>query len=429
MTEWHNRIVGYGEVDPEQLLASPYNWRIHPKYQQDALLGAISDIGYIRSVTVNQATGHVVDGHLRVTLALRTGQKSIPVEYVDLTEAEEKEALATLDPIAAMAAADREKLGALLQDVQTGEAAVQSLLAGLAEREGLFFGDELPADTEPQVDRAAELQEKWQTATGQLWRIGEHRLLCGDSTKREDVERVMGGERAEVGVTSPPYAVGKEYEEGVSFDEHLALLRGVADRAIDVIRPGGFFFVNFGEIAPQSHTKPLTGSNRQCLYPISKDYWQIFHVERGMDLYAQRIWYKPFNRLQQPFWTYHTSIPHHQEWEHIWTWRLPGGNGDTCYDWDISSRAVWDTRNESTDDRPLTRHTAAFPVGIPGRAIKAHSAKGATIWDPFSGSGTTIVVCEDLGRRGRGIEISPNYTAVCLERMSQAFPGLIIERL
>jgi DNA modification methylase len=227
----------------------------------------------------------------------------------------------------------------------------------------------------------------------------------------------MRGERAQLGVTSPPYAVGKEYEAGVSFSDHLTLLRGFADRALDTLDPGGFLFVNFGEIAAQSHTKPLTGSGRQCIYPISKDYWQIFHEERRMDLYAMRIWYKPFNRLQQPFWSYHTSIPHHQEWEHIWTWRLPGGDDDQVYDWDISSRAVWDTRNEATDDKPLTRHVAAFPVGIPERAIRAHSAEGALVWEPFSGSGTTLVVCEQQGRLCRACELDRGYLAVTLERL------------
>ena len=137
MADWQNKIVGHGEEDPEQLLANPGNWRIHPKAQQDALAGAIAEVGYIRSVTVNRTTGHVVDGHLRVTLAMRQGVKSIPVEYVELTEAEEAEALATIDPIAAMAAADREKLDALLQDVKSGDAAVQAMLAELAEKSGV----------------------------------------------------------------------------------------------------------------------------------------------------------------------------------------------------------------------------------------------------------------------------------------------------
>lgn len=427
---WHNRIVGHGEVDPESILANEANWRVHPRAQQDALSGAIAQIGVIDDVIINRRTSEkwgkdrgvetLLDGHLRVTLALRSHQPSIPVKYVDLEPDEERLALATFDPIAAMAAADREQLDALLQSVNTGDAAVQAMLSELAKQSGLDYGKSPVEDAEPQLDRAEELCERWGSEVGQLWHLGEHRLVCGDCTDRAVVERVMGGERAQLGLTSPPYAVGKEYEADTTFEEHLALLRGVADRALETIVPGGFFFVNFGEIAAQSHTKPLTGSDRQCLYPISKDYWQIFHVERGCDLYAQRVWYKPFNRLQQPFWSYHTSIPHHQEWEWLWTWRMPGGDGDQVYDWDISVHAVWDTRNEATDDKPLTRHTAAFPVCLPERALKAHSAEGAIVWEPFSGSGTTLIACERLGRKCRAIELSPAYVAVSLQRFLDA---------
>ena len=232
------------------------------------------------------------------------------------------------------------------------------------------------------------------------------------------VERATKGILADLCVTSPPYSVGKEYETGVEFGEHLNLLSGMADRMIESVKPGGFIFTNFGEIAAQSHAGPLTGSDRQCIYPISLDYWRIFHTERNCDLYAYRIWYKPFNRLQQPFWSYKTSIPHYQEFEHIWTWRTPGGDKDECHNWDISVRAVWDTREESTDDRPLTRHVAAFPVCLPERAVKAHSGIGELIIEPFLGSGTTLVACERLGRLGRGIEISPAYVAVSLQRLA-----------
>ena len=274
--------------------------------------------------------------------------------------------------------------------------------------------EEPPDPEEPPEDPVSRL--------GDLWIMGEHRLLCGDSTSEEASGCLMGEDRAHLGLTSPPYAVGKEYEADISYGQHLALLGGIADRGLEVIVPGGFFFVNFDEIAAQSHAGPLTGSNRQCIYLTSLDYWQIFHTERRYDLYAQRIWYKPFNRLQQPFWTYHTSIPHHQEWEHVWTWRLPGGDGDAVHDWDISSRAVWDTRNEATDDKPLTRHVAAFPVCLPERAIKAHSDKGDLVWEPFSGSGTTLLVCEQLQRICRAVELFPPYVDVAVLRW-QAYTG------
>lgn len=137
MTQWQNRIVGYGEEEPGQLAANPRNWRIHPEAQQQALQGVLGDVGWVQNVIVNRATGYVVDGHARVALAMRHSQAAVPVTYVDLTEEEEALILATLDPIAAMAVADAEQLDSLLQDVAIEDEAVQRLLEDLARDEGL----------------------------------------------------------------------------------------------------------------------------------------------------------------------------------------------------------------------------------------------------------------------------------------------------
>jgi hypothetical protein len=114
---WANRIVGYAEESPDQILANPQNWRIHSKNQQIAMAGVLDDIGFIAPVIVNRSTGHLVDGHLRVSLALRHDIKTIPVVYVEISEQEEKEALATFDPITNMAASDMAMLEGLIKDL------------------------------------------------------------------------------------------------------------------------------------------------------------------------------------------------------------------------------------------------------------------------------------------------------------------------
>ena len=140
----------------DQLLANPANWRLHPDNQQQALAGAIDDIGFIRSVTVNRTTGCVLDGHLRVTLAARSGVDSLPVEYVELSEAEEAEALLTLDPIGAMAAADKTKLDELMRQVQSDDARVQQMIAEIAANEGI-----IPPNFEPVgIDEQGRLDQK-----------------------------------------------------------------------------------------------------------------------------------------------------------------------------------------------------------------------------------------------------------------------------
>jgi len=138
MTEsWRNRIVGSDLVDPKTLSTNPYNWRGYLKKQQETLQAAIREIGYLRSVTVNKRTGNIIDGHLRVGLAIFAGQDTIPVEYVDLDEAEEREAIATFDPIAALTDAEPEALDRLLREIASDEPQIQQLLSDLASDAGL----------------------------------------------------------------------------------------------------------------------------------------------------------------------------------------------------------------------------------------------------------------------------------------------------
>ena len=134
---YRNRIVGHGDASPLELEPSPWNWRQHPALQKDAMAGALRELGWIQQIVVNQRTNHLVDGHLRLALALDAHETMVPVLYVDLSEAEERLALVSLDPLAAMANADREKLAALLQEVQSGESAVQAMLGDLAEMHGI----------------------------------------------------------------------------------------------------------------------------------------------------------------------------------------------------------------------------------------------------------------------------------------------------
>lgn len=132
---WRNRIVGHGEEAPDQLLANPMNWRVHPIRQQQAMSGVLDEIGWIDEVIVNRRTGHVINGHMRVAISISRGEPSVPVKYVDLDEAEEALALATYDPLAAMAVTDQEQLAALLERANTDDAALLALLDQLAQGE------------------------------------------------------------------------------------------------------------------------------------------------------------------------------------------------------------------------------------------------------------------------------------------------------
>jgi hypothetical protein len=129
---WRNRIIRSGMAPVDQIQFSGKNWRIHPKPQQDALSGVISEVGWVQNVIINERTGNLIDGHARVTVADRNGETEVPAVWVDLSEEEESLILATIDPLAAMAATDSAQLAALLTEVSTGDAALQALLDQLA---------------------------------------------------------------------------------------------------------------------------------------------------------------------------------------------------------------------------------------------------------------------------------------------------------
>jgi len=133
-----NRIIGSGEEPLDQILFNPRNWRVHPLNQQNALKGVLDEVGWVQEVIVNQRTGNLIDGHLRCQLAAREGAKTIPVKYVDLSEEEEALVLATLDPIGAMAATDKQKLDELFQAINSDNENVQKMIAEIAEKEGVL---------------------------------------------------------------------------------------------------------------------------------------------------------------------------------------------------------------------------------------------------------------------------------------------------
>jgi hypothetical protein len=134
---YQSRIVGHGEEAPESLLANPKNFRRHPRHQQDALHGILTEIGVVQSVIVNQRTNTLVDGHLRVELAMRHNQPTIPVVYVDLSPEEEDIILASLDPLASLAFTDADAFADLFQSLNPQSEETTAFLSTFANSLGI----------------------------------------------------------------------------------------------------------------------------------------------------------------------------------------------------------------------------------------------------------------------------------------------------
>lgn len=180
---WQNRIVRYGSEAPDQLLANPLNPRRHDRYQQRAMEALLREVGFVQDVIVNERTGTLIDGHMRVMLAMRANVPTVPVKYVDLSPEEEAAAIATLDATTKLADADGEAFEALLREISTGEEALQEMLARLAARGG-HMGD----------DRAAG--DDYDTGRGpsRIW-WGNRELLLSVE-ERELIESLMAEYRS-----------------------------------------------------------------------------------------------------------------------------------------------------------------------------------------------------------------------------------------
>jgi DNA modification methylase len=391
-TEWRNRIVSSGTMPASQFVANPSNWRIHPKAQREALSGVLNEVGWVQNVIVNKTTGNVVDGHARIEEALKRGDDTpVPYVEVELTEDEEQKILLTLDPISAMAAADKANLDALLKSVETQDAAVMAMIADMADKAGLDYGDSKTlVDAEPQIDKAEELRVKWGVELGQLWQLGDHRLLCGDSTRAEDVARVMGGEKADLVFTDPPYGVNYS-------DSGKARIQGDMTQ---VAIPLGFKAAV--DIATNENARMYwCGSNKNA--PM---FFALFDSYCNCSC-AQIIWVKPHFVMMH--------VNYHSQFEVIFFgWKGKGGGPD-CWFGNRKSSDVWQENREEDYQHPTQK-----PVGLPTKAITNSCPVLGTVYDPFLGSGTTMVACQNLGRKCRAIEISPAYVAVALQRWADA---------
>lgn len=148
---WSNRIIRYDDVNPQALLQNPLNYKIHSDLQRDATVSVIGHLGWIDQVKVNETTGFIVDGHLRVAAAIQDGQATVPVAWLDLTEAEEVTALATFDPLGYVYyQADQEMIAKLMDSINSTTPQIQELMEAWAKDEGIYdkvFADDItPSD-------------------------------------------------------------------------------------------------------------------------------------------------------------------------------------------------------------------------------------------------------------------------------------------
>ncbi|HEV3345411.1 MAG TPA: DNA methyltransferase, partial [Pirellulales bacterium] len=304
---------------------------------------------------------------------------------------------------------DDDQLRAAFGDLKFDESLMDATGFEPLEIADLLADPPSPLDApEPQIDHASELQEKWRTAPGQLWTIGRHRLLVGDSTDEPQLERLLDGEIVGAVITDPPYSSGGQF-------------RG--DRA----QATGTKYTTTGTLRNRPN---FSGDNRDqrswiawCSAWLAK---LLLHVEEGANLAVWSDW------RQLPSLT--DAIQGGG-----WVWRGVAG-------WDKTEAArpvlgrfrsqlefvVWGSAGGLRDNKTDPPYPGTHRQAVKS-AEKEHQTQkplDVVVWslsmargivvDPFLGAGTTMVACEKLGLRCFGAEISPPYAAVCLERLAGA---------
>ena len=365
MPEYRSRIRELRTVSAAELRANPKNYRTHPEPQREALRGILGEVGIADALLAYETPEGLtlIDGHLRLS---ELADAEIPVLVLDVTEAEANKLLVTLDPLAAMAEMDAQRLDALLREVETGDQALAAVYTDLAEQAGILDEDE------PEIveDEVPEAPVDPITKPGDLWLLGDHRLLCGDSTKAEDVERLMNGSRADLLLTDPPYGIDYGNAGGFSASHGWGQWKGNAEW--DKERPSK---QTIDEARARCSEQVIWGGNYFTDYLPPSMGWLVW--DKG----------------QRDFSLADCEL----------AWRSERK----------AARVLTLARAISNQEERY--HPTQKPVTLMAWCIE-QADKPKTVYDPFLGSGTTLIAAEQLGRKCYGMEISPQYCDVIVKR-------------
>lgn len=404
---WENRIVGYEVRPARSFRAHEQNARRHPNQQRAALRGSLASVGWVLPVLENVRTGKLLDGHARIEEALlKSEDHLVPVIQVDVAEDEESLILATLDPITAMANYDKEALDALLRNVSTGDAALQSLLSELATANGLYNEVEItPGAGGDEFDVTPGVQQT-RVKAGDLWQLGQHRLLVGDSTNADDVCKLMNGERAVLFATDPPYLV--DYT-GLNHPQNWG--PGKKNKSKDW--SDTYHDWDKAEAGEGLYDGFIAMAIEHAIVPNAA--WYCWHASRkqshlgavwekhGAFVHQQIIWFKTRAIL-----TYSLYLWAHEPCFFGWIkGQKPARHSDE------HPKTVWEIPSSEVES---SEHPTSKPIELFAIPMRMHTQPGDLCYEPFCGSGSQLIAAERLKRRCYAMEREPNYGEVIVRR-------------
>lgn len=386
----HDKIV-----DVATLIANPKNPNTHPDSQIQLLGRIIRQTGWRQPITVSTRSGFIVKGHGRLAAALLEGMKEVPVDYQSYAnEAEEYADLVADNRIAELAEIDNRMLADIFADIDTGEIPLE--LTGFSEKEveDLITGlsEALHNDLD-NPDDVPELPEPEQTVTqrGDLWILGRHRVMCGDSTSREDVDALMDGATADMVFTDPPYALfgNSTGVSGVGDDKMIMpFFREIGRTLQRCVKVMGHVYVCHDWQTSATIKEAFGG-----LTPKNLIVWRKA-TAGGLGSFYSKIYELIWLFANEPEKGIIGKSKHHA--------RTINGTAN-----------IWDVPIVQAQERD---HNAQKPVEVVSIAVKNSSDDNEVVLDLFGGSGSTLIACEQLIRSCYMMELEPRYCDVIVRR-------------
>jgi DNA modification methylase len=381
----------------------PYarNARTHSEVQIGQIAASIREWGWTMPVLVDEA-GMIIAGHGRVLAAARLGLGEVPVMVARGWSEAQKRAYVLADNKLTLNAGWDE---ALLQ-IEVADLAAMGFdlpLMGFDEQELAALTGSNPGLTDP--DEVPEPPAVPVAQRGEIWQLGRHRLMCGDATSAEDVSRVLAGVQPHLMVTDPPYGVN--YRPAWRNEALGEGNRSVGTVANDDRADWREAWAHFpGDVAYVWHAGTKAGIVADSLTAC------------GFAIRTQIVWAKQHFAISRG--DYH--VQHEPCWYAVRDKAIGHWSGDRTQTtlWQINNGLTQGGPRKAEDD--LTGHGAQKPVECMKRPIENNSSPGQAVYDPFVGSGTTIIAAEMTGRACHAIEINPTYCDVTIERW-QNFTG------
>lgn len=412
-----DRVVELRRVRANEIVPHEKNAREHPDAQRNALRAVMGQLGFAGAILAVERDGKLkcCDGHLRTE---EMGDREVPVLVLDLNDDEVETLLLSYDSVGAMAKFDRDRLDALLASYDRQKSAfdpsmlngmqadLDKMLAALAKESGSTWGksqeavqDEVP---EPPVVAVTE--------AGDLWVLGRHRILSGNATTPQHLSRLFGAEIAAMVFTDPPYGVAyRDTGAGAWNEEKLAKKKaGTLHPRFDAIANDDLseedlfaFLVSY--MTTQAQFIGERAAQYVCHASLRAHVFREALIATGYVPRAEIIWAK-----SRPGFNFANYKHKH---EPIY-YAAPDGKAVDWYG-DATQTTLWEIGSESG---AVYEHPTQKPVGLAFKAISNSSQSGDVVYEPFSGSFSTGIACEQLGRRCFALEIDPRYVDVAAER-------------